>query len=211
MRQTLKLLSVAATIVSSICCANAAFIGMPKSLGVQVSKIGFETPTVAPMAATRFCLEYPADCEVRRMAFRPRPFRLTEQRWSELVTVNRDINRQITYQRNYGGVFAEEWIVSPKYGDCNDYAVSKRHELLARGWPSRTLLLSEVVMSSGEHHLILVVRTSDGDVVLDNMNANVYPVSKARYEWVRTQLPGNPKYWSTVRVSTPVRTAGLDQ
>jgi predicted transglutaminase-like cysteine proteinase len=90
---------------------------------------------------------------------------------------------------------AEEWLVSPKYGDCNDYAVTKRHELLALGWPSRTLLLSEVATSWGEHHLVLVVRTAGGDVVLDNLNANVYPVSKARYEWVRIQSPLNPKFW----------------
>jgi predicted transglutaminase-like cysteine proteinase len=210
MRRILKALSVAAVAAASLVSyADASFIGLPKSLRFHIDRIAFETPTVAPMASTRFCLQYPADCEVRRMAFRPKPLRLTEDRWSQLVTVNRDVNRQITPQRNEGGVLAEEWLVSPKYGDCNDYAVTKRHELLALGWPSRALLLSEVVTSWGEHHLVLVVRTAGGDVVLDNLNANVYPVSKARYEWVRVQSPGNPKFWSTVQFVAPMRTAML--
>jgi predicted transglutaminase-like cysteine proteinase len=212
MRRILKALSVAVVAVTSVVsCADAAFVGFPKSLRLHIDRIGFDTPTLAPMALTRFCLKYTDDCEVRRMAFRPKPFRLTEERWSQLVTVNREINRQITPQRNEGGVLTEEWLVSPKYGDCNDYAVTKRHELLARGWPSRTLLLSEVVTSWGEHHLVLVVRTSEGDVVLDNLNANVYPVSRARYEWVRAQSPGNPKFWSTVQFAAPIRTAMLDR
>ncbi|WP_424578784.1 transglutaminase-like cysteine peptidase [Bradyrhizobium sp. USDA 241] len=51
--------------------------------------------------------------------------------------------------------------------------MSKRHELLRRGWPARVLLLSEVVMRSGEHHLVLLVRTSSGDFVLDNLTPRV--------------------------------------
>ena len=78
-------------------------------------------------------------------------------------------------ERNLAGVVGEEWLISPKAGDCNDYAVTKRHELLARGWPSRALLLAEVIVPSGEHHLVVVVRTNEGDFVLDNLNASVRP------------------------------------
>ncbi|WWE91844.1 transglutaminase-like cysteine peptidase [Bradyrhizobium symbiodeficiens] len=85
-------------------------------------------------------------------------------------------------------------------GDCNDYAVTKRHALLERGWPARALLLAEVVTGSGEHHLILVVRTRSGDVVVDNLNANVRPWSKTNYQWVRMQSPQNPQFWSKVAV-----------
>ena len=63
--------------------------------------------------------------------------------------------------------------MAPRERDCNDYAVTKRHKLLALGWPSSSLLLAKVVVPSGEHHLILVVRTSEEDLVLDNLNWNV--------------------------------------
>ena len=104
------------------------------------------------------------------MAFRPAPVTLTKARKAELAKVNREVNRAIRPQENPNGVTAEEWLVAPRDGDCNDFAVTKRHELLARGWPSRSLLLAEAVVASGEHHLVLVVRTREDDVVLDNLN-----------------------------------------
>ena len=43
------------------------------------------------------------------------------------------------------------------------------------GWPSRALLLAEVVTRWGEHHLVLVVRTRTGDFVADNLYPGVRP------------------------------------
>src|ERR1700710_2112192 len=93
-------------------------------------RLSFNAPSLAPMAFVRFCMKYASDCEVRRMAFRPRMIKITEARWNELLRVNRDVNRAISPQANEAGVLAEEWLVSPTKGDCNDYAVTKRHELL---------------------------------------------------------------------------------
>jgi predicted transglutaminase-like cysteine proteinase len=187
--------------------APAAFHSLPRGLKANVERISFETPALAPMAFVRFCMRYPQDCKVRRMGFRPKPVALNESRRAELVKVNRDVNRAIRPQENINGVMAEEWLVSPREGDCNDYAVTKRHELLARGWPSRSLLLTEVVVSSGEHHLVLVVRTREDDVVLDNLNWNVRPVSQISYQWVRAQQAQNPQFWSTISVTGATRVA----
>lgn len=189
----------------------AAFYGLPRQLEGNVERISFDTPSLAPMAFMRFCLRYQQDCEVRRMGFRPRPIALTEMRRAELVKVNRDVNRAIRPQENINGVMAEEWLLSPRKGDCNDYAVTKRHELLARGWPSHSLLLAEVVVPSGEHHLVLVVRTREDDVVLDNLNWNVRSVSQIRYQWVRAQQTKNPKFWSTISVKTVTQVASADR
>ena len=43
------------------------------------------------------------------------------------------------------------------------------------GFPSRALLLAEVVTSWGEHHLVLVVRTKEGDFVADSLHPRVRP------------------------------------
>jgi predicted transglutaminase-like cysteine proteinase len=163
------------------------------------------------MAFTRFCLQYPQDCQVRRMMAHRRGIALTQERWIELVAVNRAVNRAIVPQRNDAGLWGEAWLLSPRAGDCNDYAVTKRHALLARGWPSRSLILTEVAIPSGEHHLVLVVRTRDGDFVLDNLNANVRSVSQPRYTWLRAQSPRQPNFWATVRVAPAIRTAMLDR
>jgi predicted transglutaminase-like cysteine proteinase len=178
---------------------QAAFYGLPKLLKQDMERISVGTPSLAPMAHAVFCVKYRDDCEVKRMAFRPRPVTLTEQRWNEMRTVNTSVNRAIAPEANLRGVAFEQWLVSPRSGDCNDYAVTKRHELLALGWPSRSLLLAEVIMPSGEHHLVVLVRLKEGDFVLDNMNANIRPWSRTQYRWVRMQSPMNPKYWSTVR------------
>jgi predicted transglutaminase-like cysteine proteinase len=115
-----------------------------------------------------------------------------------LMNVNRAINVAIRPQPNLRGVLGEEWIINPASGDCNDYAVSKRAQLRAAGWPAHSLLLSEVVTSWGEHHLVLVVRTNKGDLVLDSLTGAIRSWSQARYQWVRAQLPGDPMSWRTL-------------
>jgi predicted transglutaminase-like cysteine proteinase len=130
--------------------------------------------------------------------FRGGPVQLTEERWTDLREVNKAVNQDIIPERNELGLAAETWLISPNRGDCNDYAVTKRHQLLDRGWPARALLLSEVVVASGEHHLVLVVRTKNGDLVLDNLNPQIKPWSRVPYRWVRIQKPDNTRLWATI-------------
>ena len=111
----------------------------------------------------RSCLRYRQECEVHGIDFRRRNIALICGAIERAQSVRLEVNRNITPQPNLGGVATEEWLVSPAAGDYSDYAVTKRHELLERGWPSRALLLSEVVVPSGEHHLVLVVRMRDVD------------------------------------------------
>ena len=162
-----------------------------------------------PIGHSRFCLQYPDDCKVHGIDFRRRNIALTPERWDELNSLNRQVNRDIVAEVTPGDGATEEWLIAPPAGDCKDYAITKRHELLARGWPSRALLLSEVVVPSGEHHLILVVRTKDVDVVLDNLNANIRSVAMTyhQYQWVRIETPQNPKFWARVRTPGAIHTA----
>ena len=213
MRQAAKVLA-AGFVFGSVAGAtgsNAAFFSFPMALKSQLAQIRLTDPVHAPMAHVRFCLRYQEECAVHGIDFRRRNFALTAERWKELNAINREVNRDIVPQPNLGGLATEEWVVSPPAGDCNDYAVTKRHMLLARGWPSRALLLSEVVVPSGEHHLVLVVRMKDGDLVLDNLNANVRTVAMTRYQYQRLRIesPYNPKYWSGVNVPAPVRVAAM--
>jgi predicted transglutaminase-like cysteine proteinase len=169
------------------------------------------TAALAPIGHSRFCLRYPEDCKVRANDFRRRNIVLTPERLNELNSINRDVNRGIVPVVTSDNGLTEEWVVSPATGDCKAYAVTKRHELLARGWPSRALLLSEVELSSGEHHLVLVVRVRNADLVLDNLNDKIRSVATTydRYHWVRIQSPQNPKFWMRVRSRDTVQTAML--
>jgi predicted transglutaminase-like cysteine proteinase len=177
--------------------ANAGLLGMPMGLQSAIQHIKFETTTLAPMAYTQFCLRYEDECRTKIM-FRGGPVQLTAERWDDLKEVNKAVNKDIIPERNELGLAGETWLISPDRGDCNDYAVTKRHELLDRGWPARALLLSEVIVSSGEHHLVLVVRTKSGDLVLDNLTSQIKPWSRVPYRWVRIQMPNNSRLWATI-------------
>jgi len=147
------------------------------------------------MAFSRFCLHNQEDCEIQRL----RDARgVTRAHWGEVSRVNAEVNHAIAPQEDDGNVVDETWRVAPAAGACHDYAVTKRHELMQLGWPSRALLLAEVVTRWGEHHLVLVVRTRGGDFVADNLYPSLRPWYAAPYRWVRIQTPENPLYWSTV-------------
>ena len=180
--------------------AYAAMISSPMALRGVIEKIRFSEPTLAPMAYTMFCMRYSTECTPpqHKIVFRGGSVRMTKERMAELVEINASVNRHIVPQHNDKGLAGEEWLIGPSHGDCNDYAVTKRHELLARGWPMRNLLLSEVITTWGEHHLVLVVRTRDGDIVLDSLNAQIRPWAKTNYRWVRMQTPHSPDHWASI-------------
>jgi predicted transglutaminase-like cysteine proteinase len=163
----------------------------------MAERISFDAPTLAPMAYSRFCLQYPGECRTRTI-FRGGPRRLSADRRAELTRVNESVNASIIPEPNQLGLAGEVWRIGPDRGECHDYAVTKRHELMARGWPARTLLLSEVVVPGGKHHLVLVVRTTAGDVVLDSLTGRIKPWFKTPYQWVRMQMPGVPRLWTTI-------------
>jgi predicted transglutaminase-like cysteine proteinase len=211
MRQITKILIIFGCTLFWGSLSQAAFFSFPGELNVQLSKVGLAAPVLPPIGHSRFCLKYPDDCAVHRIDFRHRKIALTPQRWNELNTVNRDVNREIIPEITGGDAVTEEWVIAPPAGDCKDYAITKRHRLLARGWPSRALLLAEVVVPSGEHHLVLVVRLTETDLVLDNLTPNIRTVAMTyrRYQWVRMETPQNPKFWARVQTPTSTQTAML--
>jgi len=201
MRSTSKWLVAAAVAISvtgGCQSASASLIGMPRMLGSMAKHVAFSNFTLPPMAFTQFCLRYADQCKPQHLVFRGGPVHLTEARWQDLKEVNGTVNSTISPDPNTEGLAGEKWLINPASGDCNDYAVSKRFALLKRGWPERALLLSEVVTSSGEHHLILVVRTSVGDLVLDNLSPQIRPWTRVPYRWVRMQSPKNPNFWASL-------------
>jgi predicted transglutaminase-like cysteine proteinase len=199
MRQVIKTIAAIAVLGGLVPQqAGAGFIGLPRTLGLQQQKIAFAGPTLPPFAHTRFCMQYPAECVSHHIVFRGGPVKLTAERRQQLLDVNARVNRAIVPERNTEGLAGEAWLLSPKSGDCNDYAVTKRHELLALGWPSRALLLAEVVTTWGEHHLVLVVRTREGELVADSLQRDIKTWTRTPYQWVRIQSPQIPTYWSTL-------------
>jgi predicted transglutaminase-like cysteine proteinase len=181
----------------------AAVAGPFRDAAPRPERLQLSSPVLAPMAFSRFCLRNREECEIHRLRDASG---VTGARWGEVSRVNAEVNRAIAPRDDDGDVVDEIWRVAPAAGACHDYAVTKRHELMQMGWPSRALLLAEVVTRWGEHHLVLVVRTRAGDFVADNLYPSVRPWYAAPYRWLRIQTPENPMYWSTVEAD-PTPTA----
>lgn len=152
--------------------------------------------TLAPLQFVKFCLNYRAECDAEagaQVALPP-----TDRAMEMLREVNTSVNEAISPLRKSTDPITARWTVSPAAGDCNDYAVTKRHQLIARGFPQSALRLAVVLTSSGQGHLVLVARLADGDVVLDNLSRSVRPWNAADYTWISMQSSANPRFWVAV-------------
>jgi predicted transglutaminase-like cysteine proteinase len=154
--------------------------------------LGDGTSTHAPVPFYAFCERYPGQCQATgsgRVALSP-------QRMAQMQTVNERVNAAIQprTQADYSS-----WDLGATSGDCNDYAVEKRRQLISLGWPSRALSLSVAVTGWGQGHLVLTVRTDQGDYVLDNMRGSIMLAHDTGYTWVKRQSASNPKVWVNVQ------------
>jgi predicted transglutaminase-like cysteine proteinase len=157
--------------------------------------------TLAPFQHVRFCLRYPADCKPNaaqnaRIEFNSETIELIKR-------VNSSVNRAIAPRnKNYEITLRDGWTIAPPSGDCNDYAVTKRHELLKNGFPSSALLLSVIQTPSGVGHLVLIVATTRQEIVMDNLTDAVLPWQATSYRWLKIQSAINPRNWNQVDQTT---------
>jgi predicted transglutaminase-like cysteine proteinase len=118
--------------------AHAGLLGMPIGLQSAIQHIKFETPTLAPMAYTQFCLRYQAECR-SRITFRGGPVRLTEA--GDLVLDN------MTSRTGYGpahpiGGFASSSRPIPGFGRRSQSAARENSCFTGRWcgpWSARDL------------------------------------------------------------------------
>jgi predicted transglutaminase-like cysteine proteinase len=170
-------------------------------------------PTDPPYAFWRFCDEFPADCAKGRVV--EARFEATPARLAELDRINRHINKTIqpvTDMDLYG--ISDYWTLPAHgQGDCEDYALLKRHELMAAGWPSSALLITVVRDEKQEGHAVLTARTAQGDFLLDNKIDDIKLWNRSGYRFVMRQSYLDPKAWVALdpaQLAPPVAIAGVD-
>lgn len=160
-------------------------------------------PAFAPPAFSPFCVREPRLCSTSGGS---KVVALSPKRNAELQQVNRSVNSRIREQSDMATVGkADDWRVPTTVGDCEDFAILKKKELISRGWPASALLLT-VARHRGEGHTVLTVRTSEGDLILDNLTSTVRDWSKTPYQYFARQAQGNGKNWERIGKAMPIQT-----
>jgi predicted transglutaminase-like cysteine proteinase len=147
-----------------------------------------------PPAFASFCAREPRLCSTGgkgRVALLP-------AKASELKQVNSSVNARIRERSDQANVGKDDdWRVPTAYGDCEDFAILKKRELMKRGWPASALLLT-VARYRGGGHTVLTVRTSEGDLVLDNLTNSIRDWSRTPYSYFARQSQSNGRRWELI-------------
>jgi predicted transglutaminase-like cysteine proteinase len=198
MARQLSAISFVSLLAATVLATDASARSRLEQASGAESTIAEGAPTLAPFQHVRFCLRYPAECK-SNSTDRAR-IELTREMTELLKQVNHSVNGTIApRQKNYGTNLADGWTLAPVEGDCNDYAVTKRHELMQNGLPARALRLSVVKTASGVGHLVLVVSTTNGDLVLDNLTGEIRSWQRTNYTWLKIQSSADARFWSAVK------------
>lgn len=147
--------------------------------------------TTAPDGAKMLCAIYPWACARGAGA----AFGVADRALLDKVnlTGNRLI-RPITDKDQFG--VADRWTLPVTgSGDCEDFALWKKKELIGRGLPPDRLLIATVLDLRRDTHAVLVVRTDQGDLVLDNVTDRILTWRETGYVFLRVQNPANPAEW----------------
>lgn len=146
--------------------------------------------TRAPLGFLLFCMKQPSHCRNGGGSGRTQ---MTAQLMRVLNSVNRSVNRTIRPRRDRGDV----WSINVASGDCEDYVLTKRNKLIRMGVPAGSLRIATAKTRSGTGHAVLVVRTKQGDYVMDNRTSRIKEWHKTGLHWV-AMSGSNPKKWHAV-------------
>lgn len=164
--------------------------------------------TSQPIGHYEFCLRYKAECQVRS---KPGPARqVTAHGWDVIREVNLNVNKTITPMTDMEVYGREEWWEYPvDAGDCEDFVLLKRRDLLQAGFSESDLLITVVRKPDGEGHAVLTVRTSVGDYILDNLVDDVKLWNETPYTYLKRQATFDTGRWVTIESGKDVPVAAL--
>ncbi len=163
----------------------AATADMPRCMTMLLDVRALEPP---PSQYAAFCETEPAACRLEGDATIP----WTDALHDLLFSVQRAVNTEIEFLPDWENSGQEELWCFPEngLGDCEDFALEKRRRLVAAGVPSAALTLAiafhEVRFFP---HAVLLVETTTGTWVLDNLYDDVLCWDVVPYLYTRREQP----------------------
>jgi predicted transglutaminase-like cysteine proteinase len=158
-------------------------------LALTASTVAAQARSNMPLGYMLLCVEQPEECEGGGDG----SVVVTGEVEATLERINSMVNRSITPQRDPGDT--DVWTVNASAGDCEDYVLTKRHQLIALGLPASALRIAYVKTRTQEGHAILVVKTNAQDLVLDNLSSTVESLRDSGYRIISMSGP-DPLVWS---------------
>ena len=184
--------------VASLVLVTAILCG-PVIAAKGTLRINPDRPAIVPKGFISFCFRQPEHC----LPSEPQTVAMNDGRWSELKSVNSLYNvtvSPVTDHQRHG--VQERWEHADKFGDCEDYVLAKKSHLVATGWPRSSLLIAVVDIPKApileRRHAVLLVKSTEGILVLDNRASEIKPWEDVDYKWISVQSGSNPYVWHRV-------------
>lgn len=142
----------------------------------------------APMGYLLMCLQHPDECTGGGNT----TVAASDKNLATIKRVNASVN---SWMRSRPDAKGDVWSVNVRSGDCEEFVMAKRKALIRAGIPASSLRIAAVKTRAGVGHAILVVNTSRGRIVLDNLTPSIRPLAQTGYRIVSIQS-ASPKKWS---------------
>lgn len=162
--------------------------------GSRLRPLSFVGSATAPEGFQGVCGRYPWACSSQDGQVSSQKALVSLAR-----SVNSSVNRAIqpATDRDLYGV-DDYWTVPTTAGDCEDYALLKKKRLHEAGVPGNRLMLATAFTPRLEHHVVLIVRSDEGDLVLDNLSGAVKPWQATGYTFLKMQDPASKGQWRSI-------------
>jgi predicted transglutaminase-like cysteine proteinase len=164
-----------------------------------------ELVSVMPPGALPFCIRNAQDCH------QAPPAALTPDAFTGLDRLNYAVNHAIIPEMPQ--LTAEHsinyWQVLPDggAGPCIDYALTKRHRLIAQGYPAGAFSIAVVHSDRSPDdifHAVLVARLGNALYVLDNLTNQVAPLAERDdLKWISHSAFGDMWRWKAGAPTLP--------
>ncbi len=171
-------------------CDAAQFdVGRPPPIG---------GPTTVPYGWDDFCRRYGEECSGGPL--QPLNIELTPENLRKIERVQRWVNslvKPVPDMKHWGIIDKWNYPTDGK-GDCEDFALLKRKLLMEEGFPRQSLLMTVVKDEHNEGHAVLTVKTTAGELILDNMNDGVLSWDQTGYRYVKRQSQTDQNIWEQI-------------
>lgn len=183
----MRILTFAAIAILAVISSNEP--GFAASLLASTRSVG------APPAFVSACHRYSWLCSNR-----PGRAMADAEALSLLRQVNGRVNAEVTPAEDTATSGRQDYWSLPigGRGDCEDYALLKKKDLIDAGFRSDRLAITVVLDRNGKNHSVLMARLDAGDYVLDNLSGSVKSWESTGYTFIARQSFENQRVWKVI-------------